>query len=278
MPSMGSGEPLFSPVSEIEASDAREFVDERRPEEYTLLDVRQPAEYEQSHLPGALLIPLTELQARFGEVPRGRPVLCYCEHGGRSWTAALFLGGRGYSPVWSIRGGVDAWEGQTAVGPPEWGLSLVSVHATPAEATTAALALERGLGRFYQSMCFRCADAEAAALFRRLAEFESYHEAKVERIRLNYGGDDQEVPEGLLEGGFRAEDLFRQAEALGEDPKAILGLAMAIEAQAMDLYLRLAASSEMAETKRIWEELGGDEKEHLTWLGELLDRRAGGAR
>jgi rubrerythrin len=53
---------------------------------------------------------------------------------------------------------------------------------------------------------------------------------------------------------------------------------MAIEAQAMDLYLRLAANSRLEDTRRIWEELGGDEKDHLAWLGELLNQRAGGAR
>src|ERR1700694_617661 len=52
-----------------------------------LLDVREPWEYQQGHVPGAQLIPLGELEQRVSEVPRDRPVLAICPSGPRSLAA-----------------------------------------------------------------------------------------------------------------------------------------------------------------------------------------------
>src|SRR2546423_8990506 len=56
-----------------------------------LLDVREPWEYEAGHVPGAQLIPLSELEQRVNEVPRDRPVLAICHSGQRSLAAARYL-------------------------------------------------------------------------------------------------------------------------------------------------------------------------------------------
>ena len=52
-----------------------------------VLDVRTPEEFTQGHVPGALLIPLQELEARMGEIPEGVPVLIVCRTGRRAATA-----------------------------------------------------------------------------------------------------------------------------------------------------------------------------------------------
>ncbi|MET9886175.1 FAD-dependent oxidoreductase [Streptomyces sp. NPDC006430] len=56
-----------------------------------ILDVRTPAEYEAWHIPGAVLIPHTELRGRLSEVPRDRPVYTYCRSGFRSYIAYRVL-------------------------------------------------------------------------------------------------------------------------------------------------------------------------------------------
>jgi len=73
----------------------------------TLLDVRTQAEWDGRHLPGARLIPLSELEARMSEIPRDHPVVVYCQSGGRSAQAATMLGAAGYD-VHDL-GGIDAW-------------------------------------------------------------------------------------------------------------------------------------------------------------------------
>ena len=74
-----------------------------------LLDVRLPEELEEAALSGALHIPLHELPARHGELPRDKPIAVLCHHGVRSETAARFLDKAGFVDAMSIAGGIDAW-------------------------------------------------------------------------------------------------------------------------------------------------------------------------
>jgi rhodanese-related sulfurtransferase len=80
----------------------------RHAEGATVLDVRMPDEYEEFHVPGAVLIPLPEVPARFDEVPDGRRVYVVCASGGRSRRAAEFLRARGVDAV-NVAGGSKAW-------------------------------------------------------------------------------------------------------------------------------------------------------------------------
>lgn len=74
----------------------------------TVLDVRNPDEYETAHVPGAVLIPLTELGARQEEIPEAELLYVICAAGGRSLTAAKALVGAGY-PAVSVAGGTNGW-------------------------------------------------------------------------------------------------------------------------------------------------------------------------
>jgi rhodanese-related sulfurtransferase len=74
-----------------------------------LLDVREPWEFEQAHVPGARLIPLGELERRVKEVPTDRALLVICQSGQRSLAAAAFLAGTGRSDVTNVDGGTGAW-------------------------------------------------------------------------------------------------------------------------------------------------------------------------
>ncbi len=74
----------------------------------TVLDVRNPDEYETAHVPGAVLIPLPELAARQEEIPDGDPLYVICAAGGRSLTATKALVDAGYNAV-SVAGGTNGW-------------------------------------------------------------------------------------------------------------------------------------------------------------------------
>lgn len=73
-----------------------------------VLDVRNPDEYAEKHVPGAILIPLPELGSRLEEVPGGDPLYVICKVGGRSLTAAKALNETGRNTV-SVMGGTDQW-------------------------------------------------------------------------------------------------------------------------------------------------------------------------
>ena len=74
----------------------------------TVLDVRNPDEYETAHVPGAVLIPLSELAARQDEIPEADPLYVICAAGGRSLTATKALVDAGY-PAVSVAGGTNGW-------------------------------------------------------------------------------------------------------------------------------------------------------------------------
>lgn len=79
-----------------------------------LLDVRRADEWDIVHLPGAVHIPLSELERRADELEdeegrRDRPVIVYCHHGARSLRAAAALRAMGFTDVRSMAGGIDLW-------------------------------------------------------------------------------------------------------------------------------------------------------------------------
>ena len=67
----------FRRVSEWKVQKVRDFLEDKKPEDFNLLDVRQPDEYEQSHLPGAKLIPVGELADRLRELDPKKPTITY---------------------------------------------------------------------------------------------------------------------------------------------------------------------------------------------------------
>ena len=74
-----------------------------------MVDVREPWELELCRIDGSLPIPLGELARRMGELPRGRPLVLVCHHGGRSQQAAMLLEGAGFMQVQNLAGGVESW-------------------------------------------------------------------------------------------------------------------------------------------------------------------------
>ncbi len=73
-----------------------------------LLDVREPDEYRDGHIAGAALIPLGQLPARVGELPRDRQIVCVCRSGNRSGVAARQLIAAGFNAV-NMQGGMLGW-------------------------------------------------------------------------------------------------------------------------------------------------------------------------
>src|SRR5688572_1343923 len=78
-------------------------------EALTLIDVREPYEYEIARIPGSRLIPLGELETRVGELPRTGTLVLQCHSGGRSEHAVRLLQGAGFENAYNLVGGIDAW-------------------------------------------------------------------------------------------------------------------------------------------------------------------------
>lgn len=80
--------------------------------DHTLVDVRTVEEYKQGHMPGAINIPLDQLAAKIGKVPRDKPVVVVCATGNRSRGGSKAFVTAGYEAVFNLKGGTMAWRMQ----------------------------------------------------------------------------------------------------------------------------------------------------------------------
>lgn len=76
---------------------------------HTVVDVREPDEWQEGHIAEAVHIPLGELSARASELPAGKPVYTVCRSGKRSITAIEILESAGLRGAKSMAGGMIAW-------------------------------------------------------------------------------------------------------------------------------------------------------------------------
>jgi hydroxyacylglutathione hydrolase len=99
---------LFKAGAKEQSTDQADIADVRSAKRQTILDVRGRSEYSDGHIPGALNIPLAELQRRMDEVPSGE-VVVHCQGGGRASIAASQLQKEG-KPVANMSGGFSQWQ------------------------------------------------------------------------------------------------------------------------------------------------------------------------
>jgi rhodanese-related sulfurtransferase len=92
------------PAPEVDVHEARQ----RRDAGAVLLDVRNPDEWSMGRAPGAIWIPMGELDARQDEIPTDREIVVICKMGGRSARVAAALNAAGYH-AWNVTGGLEAW-------------------------------------------------------------------------------------------------------------------------------------------------------------------------
>ncbi|PTN35986.1 rhodanese-like domain-containing protein [Desulfonatronum sp. SC1] len=256
-------------ITSIDADQARSLLDAEP--EIQIVDVRQPKEYRRGHLPGARLLPVADLDEKLDELAKDKPVLVYCAIGGRSKVAAHMLAGRGFERVLNLSGGFKAWNGWTGFGDYELGLEHFSPPMSLERTLNVAYLMEAALEAFYRDMTGKVADPEAARLFQTLADVEVKHKAAVAR-RM----EDADVPkdvggEAVPEGGMPLEEHMRRMGVDLTSVEDIVDFAMAVEAQALDLYSR-AAFQAQGDVRSFLETMAVEEKTHLRHLGELLDR------
>lgn len=79
-------------------------------EDFLLLDVRNPFEYDICKLPNSLLIPMSNIPTNIKHIPKDKPVVVYCHHGMRSASVIEYLAqNHGFTNLQNLRGGINAW-------------------------------------------------------------------------------------------------------------------------------------------------------------------------
>lgn len=75
-----------------------------------VLDVRQPEEWVEYHIPGTTLIPLDQLESRLSELPKDQEIVVVCRSGNRSQSGRDILKQAGFNQVTSMAGGLRGWQ------------------------------------------------------------------------------------------------------------------------------------------------------------------------
>lgn len=271
-------------MKQVDASNVHKLLNNERPGEFEVLDVRQELEYSEMHLPGARLIPLGTLPDRIGELDPDRPVLVYCRSGGRSYAAAKFLEGKGFSDVSNLVGGMSNWRGVVAEGDTESGMLYFPDVEDVVDVYRFCYGMEMSLQAFYARLAENTNQIQNEVLhnfFTTLAKFEEKH------MRLLYAiyTKSVDVPLSLnafkpmamsdaLEGGVDAVSYLKDRDGFAFDLQLSFELAMSIEAQALDFYSRCAIRASTETIKDIFLQLAREEQRHLRMLSELFDRIA----
>ncbi|MBW1705658.1 MAG: sulfurtransferase [Deltaproteobacteria bacterium] len=201
--------------------------------------------------------------------------------GGRSRAAAQLLAGKGFNEVYNLKGGIKAWEGLTAFGPAEMGMVLLRGDETSQEIIVLAYGMEDGLAGFYKSLSERMDDSEVAGLLNKLAKIEENHKQRLFELysTLDPTVTDREAFEGnivsdMMEGGFTTEEFLEQNRDSMKTVPDVLSIAMMLETQALDLYMRYSEKAKDEKSKTVLYDIAEEEKAHLASLGRLMEEKA----
>lgn len=96
-------------MQQITPAELASWLNDTSREPPMLLDVREGWEHERVHIEGSILMPMSQIVARLGELDPGRDCVTLCHHGMRSMQVAMFLERSGFSRVLNLQGGIDAW-------------------------------------------------------------------------------------------------------------------------------------------------------------------------
>lgn len=264
--------------SDISAEALRNYIEQHEEKDYLLVDVRQPSEYSQGHIPGAKLIPLMELQSALPDLPSGQDIIFYCRSGNRSRAASVAAADNNNSlqQIYNLSGGVTAWDGKTLSDFPR--IQVFTDSESPADLLLKSMELEKGALRFYQYVLKTFADQPLAETIRPLVHAEEAHARHIYRFWKSMTGNPQPFEElfaslagDILEGGENLVEAIKKVEDIKENVCLnLFELALAIEFRAYDLYRTMADTSRDDEAKHVFLSIAQAEKEHMQLLAETI--------
>ncbi len=186
----------------------------------------------------------------------------------------------GFDKVYDLAGGMKAWQGVKAVGPKELNLELLRGDETPDEIVLLAYAMEKGLQHFYRDMSESREDPELRKLFADLVDIEEKHKQMIVQLQAEVGSKhrspesfENDADSAVLEGGFDMQKLMDRNKPLLKTVGQVIGLAMMLETQALDLYLRFSEKSADEKVKAVLFKIADEEKGHLSALGGLMEEK-----
>ena len=270
---------LFGSIPSISPAEVKTLIEGKPTDDYILLDVRQPMEYQQGRLPGSVLIPLGELHARVTELDPHKTVVVYCRSGSRSASATSMLMSQGFEDVLNMEGGIIRYNGLIASGPPESAAACFSPSMTAIELAATAWIMEDGTIQFIETLCQRILNNHEPALFDRILKAKRAHQTTLSELANELKEPDEvlDFPAGVVElpgeavmvGCIKVSDAVRWAE--DKRMKDLLELMMTLSANAFDFYLRLQRATQNEQEHRVFDTLAKEEQQHLQRLAQAYE-------
>lgn len=276
-----------SGVLMISPDQLRDYMASHGEDEYVLIDVRQPEEYEAEHVPGAKLVPLMELEKRLHEVEGSKEKLkiFMCRGGGRAGRAAGFFADVRKMPnVFNVAGGMMAWNGHVLPDFPN--LRAFDATASATDVLRQAIDLEKGADRLYSGMLVHFEGTPQHEVIDMLAKAEEAHGRAVygalKRISEEHLDDFDKLYASMkgeiLEGGEPVEKAIEAAKRAAEHGTiSLLELALELELRAFDMYRNLAHRANDDELRKVFLDLAESEKRHANALVRVIGKAAAAA-
>lgn len=169
-----------------------------------------------------------------------------------------------------------------AEGAPEAGTAYFSTADKPEEFIALAWMLEEGSRRFYAEIPALVADEETKKLFRDLTTAEEHHKASLVNLYKTFAGKEPgqdfpgsiipaEATDDIMEGGMSMSEALKWVK--GKNSEAIFELAMSLETNSYDLYIKMSRQMKDAKSREVFDQLSKEEKIHLERLAELFERK-----
>lgn len=258
-------------VTDISSDELKDYLKNRKENEYLLIDVREPKEYAVSHIPGALLLPLKDVEAKMAGLDiTDKEVIFYCRSGRRSRLAAEFVDGMGvpFSKIFNLAGGILAWQGKSLSGFPHF--MTIDISRGPEQVLRDAIGFEKAAERFYKMVAREFPKSLVSEMAVHLAGFEIGHAKGIYSLlkRLNPEAPSFETlyeaaSDSFLEGGLMLDEAMERLKAMEGEPILNFGeVAIEIEWMAYELYKNYAAVTEDVEMVRVFLQLAEQEKGH----------------
>lgn len=261
-------------ITTLTPQELKSFLASTRENAHEIIDVRQPVEYQEGHLPGARLIPLDQLETRFTEINPDKDVVVYCKKGGRSMAAAVLLeeSGLPVKRILNLKGGITAWDGITLTHEPR--VKHFPLGQSMAELLQTAMDMEKGAWRFYSQVSQM--ESPLAPALHNLADLETRHARTVYNLLIRVPGEAkhftefepmfESLPGQILEGGEEVDVLLAR-QATFSTCLDLAEVALSIELAAYDLY-KVLAGREKNDIQKVLLTLAQEEKAHIRVLAK----------
>lgn len=264
-------------IRELSGKVLQRFIKDKNEKQFLIIDVRQEKEYRLDHIPGAVNIPLSEIQFDPYVFDGDRKLIFYCRSGSRSKVAAIFVAETGYDVknLYHIKGGMLDYTGEVLMDIPR--VDLFSSTKDSVDIMEKSMDLEKGAFYFYTHVKNKFRGSELYRVMEKMGQAELshakiiYNQMKKEQdIEMEFDLYFNSCKGEILEGGKTLKDVKKFIYDT-EDCINFIEFAIDIEFSAYDLYKTMAENSNKENVKNMFYDLTQAEKKHLEKMIQSIE-------